>query len=467
LPYTHADRLTALDSAFLDLESDGVHMHVGSIGIFDAGPLTDPDGSFDFERVLAMVDAGLARVPRFRQKLEDIPVAGGRVWIDDEHFNARYHVRHTCLPLPGDERQLKRLAGRIMSQKLDTTKPLWELWLVEGVGDDRMAVISKIHHCMIDGLSGVDLLAAFMGPDPEHRIETPEYRWMPRPAPSPGALAREETWRRITSPSRAAVAAARSLGRASGGLSEGAHAISGFVEALGKSLTPASETPFNCPIGPHRRFDWTRFDLGVVREVKQKLGGTVNDVVLACVAGAVRGYLEDHAVETDEIDFRAFVPVSTRRDDERGKLGNRVSMIVAGLPVSEPDPRRRLQRVSEETTHAKESGQAAGNELMEELSDWTSGALIRAMSRLAAQRRAYNIVVTNVPGPPLPVFMSGARMLESYPLVPLFENQALGIALFSYDGSLYWGFNADWDAIPDLHEFVQGIEREFEILRKL
>jgi WS/DGAT/MGAT family acyltransferase len=208
-------------------------------------------------------------------------------------------------------------------------------------------------------------------------------------------------------------------------------------------------------------------DLGVVREVKARLGGTVNDVVLACVAGAVRDHLAAHGAELEGIDFRALVPVSTRRAQERGKLGNRVSTLVARLPVDEGDPRRRLARVIDETGKLKASGQVQGSEALEEISDWTVGGLLTTISRLAAARRAFNLVVTNVPGPEFPVYLNGARLLACYPLVPLFENQALGVAIFGYDGALYWGFNADWDAVPDLHDFALAVLREFEILRKL
>jgi diacylglycerol O-acyltransferase len=466
VPYTHYDRLTALDTVFLDIESPNVHMHVGSVGIFDAGPLA-VDGGLDFERICAIVDADLRRAPRFRQKLARVPVTGHPVWVDDEHFNVLYHVRHTSLPLPGDERTLKRLVGRIMSEKLDRSKPMWELWFVEGLEGGRFACISKVHHCLIDGISGVDLLAAFMGADEDHRPQAGETRWIPRPRPGPLALLGDEIRRRTTRPLRALGGAARSLDRPRERFDSASRSVRGFLESFSNTLTPASETPFNVPIGPHRRFDWTRFDIGVLREVKKNLGGTLNDVVLACVAGAVRTYLADHDVGIEEIDFRTFVPVSTRKASERGKLGNRVSLLVAHLPVDERDPRRRLEKIVEETRKLKSSDQVKGTSALEEISDWTTTGLLSQFSRLAAARRSYNVVVTNVPGPQMPVFMNGARLLESYPLVPLFDNQALGIALFSYDGVLHWGFNADWDAIPDLHEFVLLIEREFETLRKL
>ena len=466
MAYTHYDRLTALDASFLELESPDVHMHVASVGILDPGPLALEGGGIDFDQILRVTEAGLFRAPRFRQKLEQTPVSGHPVWVDDPHFNPLYHVRHTSLPIPGDERRLKRLVGRIVSQKLDRSKPMWELWFVEGLEGDRLAVISKVHHCLIDGISGVDLLAAFMGTNPDHRPEVVDHRWVPRPAPSALELVSDEIGRRTSLPARLLRQATRSL-RERESRDAAAHTAAGFGQGLVEALSPASETTLNGPIGPHRRFDWTRFDLDVVKEVRDKLGGTLNDVVLGCVTGAVRTFLRDRGEDLSEIDFRVFVPVSTRSREQRGKLGNRVSMIVVPLPVEDPDPRRRMQRITERTSERKESGRIEGTELLEELSDWTSTSLLTSFSRLAASRRSYNMVVTNVPGPPMPVFLNGARLLESYPLVPLFENQSLGVALFSYDGSLFWGFNADWDTVPDLHDFVHAVDLEFENLRKL
>jgi WS/DGAT/MGAT family acyltransferase len=324
-----------------------------------------------------------------------------------------------------------------------------------------------VHHCLIDGISGVDLLSAFMGADEHHKPDFIDQPWMPRPAPGSAGLLWDEISRRAAIPGRFVRNAARALTHPLDSYDAAAHTAAGVAQTLATSLTPASETPFNVQIGPHRRFDWTRFDLDVVREVKQKLGGTVNDVVLACVTGAVRSHLAAHHTDFAEIDFRACVPVSTRARDQRGKLGNRVSLLVARLPVDESDPRRRIERIVEETSRLKESGQVEGTAALEDVSDWTATALLTRLSRLAAARRSYNLIVTNVPGPPMPVYLAGARMRTTYPLVPLFANQGLGIALFSYDRGLHWGFNADWDAVPDLHDFVLAVESAFETLRKL
>jgi WS/DGAT/MGAT family acyltransferase len=243
-------------------------------------------------------------------------------------------------------------------------------------------------------------------------------------------------------------------------------ALSGIGEAIAAGISPASPTPLNPEIGPHRRFDWTRFDLETVKRVKNRLGGTVNDVVLSCVTGAVRRFLHDRGMHVRDLDFRSMVPVSIRTRAERGTLGNRVSFLLARLPLAEKDPRRRLEQMIAATQALKGSNQVRGAELLEEISDWTADSLFVQYARLAARSLAYNLVVTNVPGPQVPAYMLGARMLETYPLVPLFSNQALGIALFSYDGGLFWGFNSDWDALPDLHEFVRDVEQEFELLRK-
>ena len=469
MSYTHYDRLTALDGSFLALESPNVHMHVGSVHVFDAGPLAAPHGGLDIERVKAMSEPAMRRSARFRQRIARVPLFGDPVWIDDAEFRLDHHLRHTALPEPGDARQLKRLAGRIFSQKLDPNRPLWEMWFVEGLEDDRFAVIAKIHHAMIDGVSGADLLAGFMqalgssaAPPP---TESP--RWIPRPVPSSGQLLADEVTRRASVPAklaRAGIAALRAPRESIDALREGATAIG---EALGAGLGSASATPLNDDIGPYRRFDWTRIDLDAVKDVKNRHGGTVNDVVLAIVAGAMREFLRRRGLDVDALDFRAMLPVNVRRADQRGGLGNRVAFLMARLPTDERDPLRRLARVRETVGALKAGHTVEGSELLSEISEWTASGLYAGVAKLAARTRSFNMVVTNVPGPPFPISILGAQMHEMYPLVPLFSNQALGIALFSYDGGLYWGFNADWDAVPDLHDLVVLVQHEFEMLRKL
>jgi WS/DGAT/MGAT family acyltransferase len=465
--YTHYDRLTALDAAFLDLESPSVHMHVGSVGIFDAAPLTLPDGGLDMAKIRALAGPALRRHTRFRQRLVRVPLFGRPVWVDDPRFNLEYHLRHTSLPEPGDERLLKRLAGRIFSQKLDRGKPLWEMWCVEGLEGDLFAVITKVHHCMIDGISGADLMAAFIRSDGETGDGGDEDRWLPRPAPGEARLLAEEVVRRATVPARMGKRLPEALLRPRALAGAALRSTEAVAQLLASGFRGASPTPLNVGIGPHRRFDWTRFDMGTVKEVKERLGGTVNDVVLTVVAGAMRRFLRGRGVAVDELDFRVLVPVSTRTKDQRGKLGNRVALMTARLPVNEDDPQTRFELVSEQTARLKASRVVEGGEILEELSDWTGSGLLAEFGRLGAATLSYNMVVTNVPGPSFPVFLAGARMLEIVPLVPLYSNQALGVALFSYDESLFWGFNADWDGVPDLHDLVRATEGEFETLRKL
>lgn len=465
--YAYSERLSALDATFLAVETANVHMHVGSVQIFDGTPLRTPEGGLDMERIRTLSEPALRRSARFRQRLVRIPFSGHPVWVDDPRFNLDYHLRHTSLPEPGDLRQLKRLAGRIFSQKLDPERPLWEMWLVEGLGDGRFAMITKIHHCMIDGVSGVDLLSGFMQRSADEAIEPPTGRWMARPAPTPTGLLTRELARRAALPWQALGAGVRALRAPGRALSATREAIEAVGEALGRGLATASLTPLNVAVGPHRRFDWTRIDLEAVKTVKKHLGGKVNDVVLAVVTGALRRFLERRGVEPAGLDFRAMLPVDVRTGAQHGKLGNRIAFLMAPLPLDEKDPARRMARVVETTKKLKATRTVRGGELLEQLSDWTSGTLFAGLSQLAAQTRSYNVVVTNVPGPQFPVYMAGAHMEEIYPLVPLFANQALGIAVFSYDGGLFWGFHADWDTLPDLHDLVDLVQREFASLCRL
>jgi len=465
MAYSHHERLTALDATFLDVEDENAHMHVGAVALFDAAPLTTSDGRTDIDRIRRLIAAGLHRVPRYQQRIARVPVLGYPVWVDDERFNLLYHVRHVSLPKPGDERLLKRLAGRIMSQQLDRGKPLWELWVVDGVEGNRVALITKAHHCMIDGVGSVELTGMLMHatPEIERRIEDPP-RWIPRPAPAPLDLLRQEIVRRAAEPFAAVGALGRSLRHPFAALAGARDAVGGVIEALGAGLRPASATPFNIDIGPHRRFDWLATDLDAVREIKTRLGGTVNDVVLATVSGALGRFLHGRGMSVQELDFRAMIPVNVRTAEQRKHMGNQITMMVARLPLGERDPGRRLQLVSAGIRELKRTRQALGVRTLENISDWTFSTIFTAFARLSTMARPYNLVVTNVPGPQLPSYLLGSQMQAVYPLVPLNRNQALGIALFSYNGGLFWGFNADWDAVPDLHELVDGIEREFAAL---
>ncbi len=462
MPNYAYDRLSAMDTSFLIFENQATHMHVAATVVFEKGPLATPNGGVDIERIRTYIESRLFRIPRYRQRLAWIPLENYPVWVDDDHFNIDYHVRHTSLPRPGDERQLKRLSARIVSQQLDRGKPLWETWIVEGLDSDHFAMVTKTHHCMIDGISGVDILSVLLDTSTEASVdETPPF--IPRPAPRGIQLLRDELSRRVREPLAIASRVLRQPGEIANEVVEGLSAVS---ETIATGLRAASETPLNRPIGPHRRFDWLKMDLGELKAVKNRLGGTVNDVVLATVAGGVQRFLEGRRISVETLDFRALVPVSMRTAQERGTLGNRVSGWMTSLPVAERDPRARLAQVSETTGNLKESRHAMGAEVLTQVTEWTGSTLLSLAMRLALRARPFNMVVTNVPGPQIPLFLLGSRMEHVYPLVPLFANQGLGIALFSYAGQLCWGFNADWDLVPDLDKFVQAIDESFRELKK-
>jgi WS/DGAT/MGAT family acyltransferase len=466
MAYTHFERLSALDASFLDLENGSSHMHIGAVAIFEGGPLLTSAGGVDIDRVRGLMAAGIHRIPRYRQRLARTPLLDQPVWIDDPSFNLAYHVRHTHLPKPGDDRQLRRLAGRLMSQELDRGKPLWEMWVVEGLEEDRFAIVTKAHHCMIDGVGSVELTGSVMRPTPEPdpALDEPPPPWLPRQAPSPTQLLASELAHRAAAPLKAAMALARGLASPGRSFAAAREVASGIVEALGTGLSPASPTPLNVPTGPHRRFDWTSCDLASLKEVRSRHGGTVNDVVLCILAGALSRFLHRRGIDVGPIDFRVMVPVNVRTEATQRDVGNRVAMIVVPLPLAERDPLARLERVVAETQRAKRSKQAVGMQSLEDLSDATFTTLFSEFARLTALSRPYNLVVTNVPGPSFPVYVCGARMVACYPLVPLFANQALGVAIFSYAGRLFFGFNADWDMLPDLHDLVEGVDREIELL---
>jgi WS/DGAT/MGAT family acyltransferase len=462
--YTY-ERLTFLDESFLLMERSNSPMHVAGVATFDAGSLRKPNGGIDIDRIRAHVSSRLHLIPRYRQRLGYIPIEGRSIWVDDEHFNIHYHVRHTALPKPGDERQLKRLAARVMSQHLDRSKPLWEIWIVEGLEhDDRYAMISKVHHCMVDGMSTVDLLGVLLNPEP--REEIPATRdWIPRPVPGTYELIRDAAWRYASLPFGIGQSLPRLLQQTQDPRSDFRSRLRAARDTIGAGFRPPSETPLNQPIGPHRRFDWLAMDLTTVKEVKNKYEVSLNDVVLATVAGAVRSFLQRRRVNVDVLDFRVMAPVSMRSADERGTLGNRVSAWMVPMPLDEKDPRERIRKICATTSELKRSKQAMGAEVLTQVGEWTPSTLLSLGARMATRALPFNLVVTNVPGPQVPLYMLSAKMRDSYGLVPLMDNLCLGIVLFSYAGQLCWGFTCDWDLLPDLHDFVLAIERSFKELR--
>jgi diacylglycerol O-acyltransferase / wax synthase len=447
------DRLTGLDASFLHLERDGAHMHVASVLIFEGQP---PSIRELTDHLVGRLDL----VPRYRQRLAPVPLGQGRpVWVDDPHFNPGYHVRHTALPAPYDDEMLKRLAGRLFSQRLDRTKPLWEIWLVDGLSDDRFALIAKTHHALVDGVSGVDITTVLFDTCPDPAGTGNARRWVARPLPSGAQLLAEALVERATAP-RELVRGTRALVRTPRQIAGRAREALGGVGALAwAGVNPAPPSLFNVPIGPHRRYTWVDADLDQFRTIKTKLGGTVNDAILAAVSGALGAYMRNAGVDTTGLVLKAMVPVSVRADVERGALGNRVAAMWAPLPVGIVDARERFAQIGAAMDGLKESGQAVGAQVLTELTGFAPPTIMAQAARLQARQRFFNLVVTNVPGPQIPLYILGRRLQAMYPVVPLAANQALGIAIFSYAGKLGFGLLADYDALPGLEQIAVELER--------
>src|SRR3954467_584965 len=454
------DRLTALDSSFLHLEDNQPsHMHVASVTIFEGEPP-------DYDDFVEGTGARLHLVPRYRQKLGFVPFGQGRPrWVDDPTFNISYHTGAAALPPPGGEEQLRALAGRVFSQRLDRDKPLWEVWLVEGLEGNRFALLSKTHHSLVDGVSGADLMTVLFDVTAEPADPpAPEQSWQPRPLPSRSQLLAEALLERSTQPGeiartvRHAFRGPREFGRST------LEAASGLSALARGTLRPAPPSPYNGPIGPHRRFTWVRVRLADVKAIKNSLGGTVNDVVLATVTGALRRHLLARGVSTQDLTLRAMVPVSVRSDLEQGALGNRVAAMMAPLPVWCENPAVRLDVVQDSMRSLKSSGQAVGAEMLTRIGGFAPPTILAQATRIGARQRAFNLVVTNVPGPQFPLYMQGREMLDVFPMVPLAMNQRLGIALMSYNGAINFGLIGDYDTMPDLEDFAHHLALSLEEL---
>jgi diacylglycerol O-acyltransferase / wax synthase len=458
------DRLSPLDASFLAIESAGPHMHVGSVLVFDGEPPTHADVTRHLEQRLHLV-------PRYRQRLAFPPLVQARpVWVDDPHFNLGYHLRHTALPSPGGEGELRRLAGRLFSQRLDRNKPLWEMWIVDrvdfGDGVHRFAAISKTHHALVDGVSGVDLASVLFDLDPRPVESSSPPPWYPRPVPSGASLLAEAVTERALTPidaMRRSAGAARSPSTAVAGAGRTLTGIGSFMRA--GVAAPAS--PLNLVVGPHRRFTWVLESLDRFKAIKSALGGTVNDVVLAAVTGGLRAWLLSEGEEVGDLTLRAMVPMSTRVEAERGALGNRVTTMYAPLPVGIADPRERFDIVHAAMSGLKESGQAVGADVLTKLAGFAPPTVLQQAARLQVRQRLFNVTVTNVPGPQFPLYMLGSRLEAMYPQVPLAGNTALGIAIISYDGRLCFGLLGDYDALPDLDGIGEALADSVDELARI
>jgi diacylglycerol O-acyltransferase / wax synthase len=453
----HRDRLSAVDASFLHQERRASHMHVGAIVLME-GPVPTRE---EFTR---HIESRLDLVPRYRQKLAFPRFEMGRpFWVDDPSFNIDYHVRHTALPAPGSMEQLRGIAGRIFSQRLDRSKPLWEIWLVQGLADGGFALVSKTHHALVDGISGVDIATVLfdLAPTPPP-IESA--RWAPEQEPSQAELVAEGIKAVIRTPGRLAGEAAKVARDPGATLDRAREALEGVGEIAWAGLNPAPDVPLNVPIGPHRRIFWHQSELADFKAVKDGLGGTVNDAFLTVVAGGLGHWLRSRGVRTEGLELRALVPVSIRAKDEHHALGNRIAAVRGPLPVYARDPVDRLRIVRESMADVKESKQALGAEVISGLEDFAPPTLLAQASRLNFSTRLFNLIVTNVPGPQFPLYMMGREMREIVPVAFLPENHGLAIAAMSYNGKLDFGLLGDYDAMPDLERLADYFGESLEEL---
>jgi WS/DGAT/MGAT family acyltransferase len=449
----HLDRLTAVDASFLAQEGSASHMHIGGIVICE-GPAPG------YEEMLDHIRTRLHLVPRYRQRLAQPPLETGRpLWVDDPTFNLEYHVRQTALPSPGSEDQLMRLVARIMSQQLDRSKPLWEMWIIEGLDDGGFALISKTHHAMVDGISGVDLATVMFDLSPvPPEVPHSDEPWQPHAEPTGAELVAGGA---IGLARVAAGAVAGALGivrNPSATLRAVSEAAEGLGEVAWAGLNPAPATPLNVEIGPHRRYRVVRNQLTDFKEVKNAFGGTVNDVVLTVVTGALRDWLHSRGVRTEGLELRALVPVSTRSKNEQGALGNRITVMRGPLPVYIADPIARLRAVKAAMDGLKESKQAVGAEVLTGVQSFAPPTILAQASRLNFSTRLFNLIVTNVPGPQLPLYVRGREMHDVFPIAFLPNGHALAVAIMSYNGQMNFGLLGDYDAVPDLDRIGDGIE---------
>jgi WS/DGAT/MGAT family acyltransferase len=460
MPRYHYERLSDRSAAFLANETPRAFAHAASIHVFENGPLTSGDGGVDIEAIRGGIAANLHRVPRLRQELLWIPIENHPVWVDDGDFNLGYHLRHTSLPKPGGFAQLEAMASRIMAQRLDRARPLWECWVLEGLEGGRFALVLKTHHCMIDE-AGADLLEVLLSPDADAvDPEAPSYT--PRPPPSIRELVVEEVVRQARLPrrmferARGALAERERLGRRLKAQATTA------AEMLGYSLRPPMDTPLNGRIGPHRRFRGIPFALDDARFVRRALGGMMLDVILTAVAGAVRSFLQERMVSPAALDFRVATPVGLAA----GRSGERTSEWIIDLPLWEKDAITRFREIHAATEKLSESKGAVPASTLLEGDAWFGARLLSLGARSLASHTPVNMTVINAPGAQVPLYFKGARMLETYGQAPLREHHGLGIAVMSYDGKLFIGLNADFDLVPDLDFFALALERSFDELRR-
>jgi diacylglycerol O-acyltransferase len=455
------DRLSPTDAGFYYAESEDTPLHVGSVAVFE-GPAPS------YGDVVRLLLGKLPLVPRYRQRVRRVPLDLGRpLWVDDPHFQILYHVRHTAVPSPGGEEQLRNLAGRVLGQRLDLAKPLWELWLVEGLENGRWALISKVHHCMVDGIAGTDLMQLMFDLTPDATHGEPQ-DWVPQRNPSSLEVVAGAVQDAVTHPLREltrlpGTEGVRGAGRSA--LRAGRSLAAGVPFAARQLATPTARS-LNGPIGPHRRWAWTDAEFDELKGVRTALGGTVNDVVLAAITRGFRDLLERRGSLRQGLVVRSMVPVSVRQADQRGQLDNQISAVFVDLPVGEPDPVARLTSVRRQMDEHKKVLQAVDARSIIAMGDFVAPTLLSMGVRaaLAAGQMWCQAVTTNVPGPRVPLYVLGRRMCSAHAYVPIAGGTRVSIGIFSYLNTMTFGINADFDAFPDVDVLSGGIRRGIDEL---
>jgi WS/DGAT/MGAT family acyltransferase len=451
------ERLTSLDASFLYLETPAMHMHVAGVSMFDPRP----DGPLTYEDVQRVVEARIHLAPRLRQRVVRVPGDVARpLWVDDDRFDLDFHLRRAAIPSPGGRFQLERAVGRVLSRPLDQAKPLWELYVFEGLAHRRTAVLLKMHHALADGISGMLIASALFDLEPDADPGTPR-PWIAESPPSRQDLVRDAIQDMVLHPIEALGKVVSAPQRA---LADASQMFAGVRHVVGMGAPPAG--PFDAPIRPARRFAIAEASFDRIREVKRVLGGTVNDVVLASVAGGLHELLEARGEAVKGRSLRVMVPVSVRSRAEQGDVGNRVAPAFIDVPVGRLSPVTRLRRIRAATTELKESSMAVSADQIIGLGAYAPPALHAMAARLVSRGRWFNLVVSNVPAPQVPMYLGGAPLVASYPAMPLGENCGLSIACTSLAGTMAFGLTGDWDAVPDIEVLARGIETSIDELEK-
>jgi diacylglycerol O-acyltransferase len=459
------DRMSALDSGFYFAEGENTPMHVGSVAVFE-GPAPS------YGDVVRLLLSKLPLVPRYRQRVREVPLQLGRpMWIDDPHFQILYHVRHTAVPMPGSDEQLRNLAGRVLGQRLDMAKPLWELWLVEGLAEGRWAIISKVHHCMVDGVAGSDLMQLMFDLEPDAKHDEPR-EWTPRRDPSDAALVAGAVTEALTQPLRTmtSLPSVGSAVRTAKSVAGSGRTLAQTIPSLAKQAVTPTARSLNGPIGPHRRWAWTSGNFDEFKEVRTALGGTVNDVVLTAITKGFRDLLKGRGeLSSENLVVRSMVPVSVRSEKQKGSMDNRVSAVFVDLPVGDPDPATRLQTVRGQMDEYKQAMQAVDVPSIIAMGDFVAPTLLSLGVRAAVNAGQIwcQAVTTNVPGPPVPLYVLGRRMCTAHAYVPIAGGTRCSIGIFSYMKTMTFGINADFDAFPDVDVLSGGIRGGIEELLAL